>query len=339
MRLRIAPLLLGLLVATAATSTASSLFAWLALREDTARMDALHGDTIRPLQDLKALSDAYAVSVVDAAHKIRNGNFTWEEGAAALEDARRVIERSWTTLAATRFDAAAASAFTDAGQRRAVAEALATELRRVVAARDAAALDTLIRERLYAAIDPFTESIGAPIDALVASARASVRTGLDRLGQQVTMLAVLVLLALTTTIAAGWIVLARVTGPVTRLTGAMERLPRGDLEITVPGAGRRDEIGAMAAAVEVFKQGAADRGYFPADRVDHRGHRGGRDRGAGHRAVGLGAGWHRRRNRRRHGPADRRDHQNRPRGVRRRLGGARGGRAHVRRGGGKRRER
>ena len=258
MRIRIAPLLIGLLVAIAATNMATSVFAWITMREDAGRLDALHGDTIRPLQALKALSDAYAVSVVDASHKIRNGNLTWEEGGAALDQAGVAIERNWAALAATRFDAAAATALAEAAQRRAAAEAVVADLRRVVVARDTAALDALVRQRLYAAIDPFTESLGAAIDAVVVDAGATIRTGVEELGDHVAMLAALMGLALATAIGGGWVVMARVTRPITRLTDAMDGLARGDLAVAVPGTGRTDEIGAMAGAVEVFKQGAKE---------------------------------------------------------------------------------
>ncbi len=257
MRIRIAPLLLGLLAAIAAVNAATSLFAWRSLDQDAGRMQALHGGTIRPLQDLKALSDAYAVSVVDASHKIRNGNFTWEEGAAALAEATATIERRWAALATAPLGAAAAP-FAEAAQRRAAAEALVADLRHAVMARDAAALDALVRQRLYAAIDPFTEAVGAAMDALVAGADRSIQAGVGELSDSAALLGLLMLLALATALAAGWIVLARVIRPVARLTDAMARLAQGDLAVEVPGAGRADEIGAMAAAVGVFKQAAAE---------------------------------------------------------------------------------
>ena len=40
------------------------------------------------------------------------------------------------------------------------------------------------------------------------------------------------------------------------MTAAMERLARGELDTQVPAIGRRDEIGAMAGAVQVFKDNA-----------------------------------------------------------------------------------
>jgi methyl-accepting chemotaxis protein len=58
------------------------------------------------------------------------------------------------------------------------------------------------------------------------------------------------------TIAALTIVLRRVLSPLGRLTGAIERIAGDELDIEVPGAARRDEIGRMAKAVEIFRQNA-----------------------------------------------------------------------------------
>ncbi len=44
-----------------------------------------------------------------------------------------------------------------------------------------------------------------------------------------------------------------ISAPVTAMTAAMRRLAQHDLGVAVPGVGRRDEIGGMAEAVQVFK--------------------------------------------------------------------------------------
>ena len=44
--------------------------------------------------------------------------------------------------------------------------------------------------------------------------------------------------------------------PIIRMTGAMQRLANGELESEIPSLGRKDEVGAMAAALQVFKENA-----------------------------------------------------------------------------------
>jgi methyl-accepting chemotaxis protein len=55
----------------------------------------------------------------------------------------------------------------------------------------------------------------------------------------------------------GWIAVRQVARPLTGMTALMERLAQGDLEIEVTGTGRRDEVGALARALAVFKENAA----------------------------------------------------------------------------------
>ena len=53
------------------------------------------------------------------------------------------------------------------------------------------------------------------------------------------------------------ILIARsVVPPISKMTEAMAHLADGNTDVDVPGATRKDEIGSMAAAVEVFKQNA-----------------------------------------------------------------------------------
>ncbi len=51
----------------------------------------------------------------------------------------------------------------------------------------------------------------------------------------------------------GWLLITSVSTPIQRITQAMRRLASQDFSIRIDGLGRKDEIGEMAAAVQVFK--------------------------------------------------------------------------------------
>jgi methyl-accepting chemotaxis protein len=65
------------------------------------------------------------------------------------------------------------------------------------------------------------------------------------------MLAIIVVLV--------WLMVATIASPVGSMTQAMRRLAAQDTNVQIPGVGRRDEIGAMAGAVQVFKDNAVER--------------------------------------------------------------------------------
>jgi len=108
--------------------------------------------------------------------------------------------------------------------------------------------DTPAAKMAYAAqVEPWKWVIatGVYIDDLDEVFYASVRTTLLWTAGSMVLLCVLAL------------VLARgLVRPMLAMTAAMTDLASGKLEVQVPGSRRRDEIGKMAAAVEVFKTNA-----------------------------------------------------------------------------------
>ena len=82
-------------------------------------------------------------------------------------------------------------------------------------------------------------------------AEASFTTGMTTLLAGGTVTAIIA-------IAFGVILARSVATPVIAMTNAMTKLAAGDTNLTVPAAGRADEIGKMADAVEVFRQNAAE---------------------------------------------------------------------------------
>jgi methyl-accepting chemotaxis protein len=66
------------------------------------------------------------------------------------------------------------------------------------------------------------------------------------------------LVSLAFSIALGLVLTRAIAGPIARMTELMKRLAAGDKAVEIEGIGRRDEIGAMAEAVEVFKQNAIE---------------------------------------------------------------------------------
>jgi methyl-accepting chemotaxis protein len=56
-----------------------------------------------------------------------------------------------------------------------------------------------------------------------------------------------------------WLLGRSVTQPTQALTRVTDRLSAGDLDVAIPGAGRRDELGALAAALEVLAANGRER--------------------------------------------------------------------------------
>ncbi len=63
----------------------------------------------------------------------------------------------------------------------------------------------------------------------------------------------------------GFVLLRLVSRPVVQMTSAMTALSRGETDVEIPGLDRRDELGAMAGALEVFKRNAQEIQHLQAE--------------------------------------------------------------------------
>ena len=101
----------------------------------------------------------------------------------------------------------------------------------------------------------------AALDAAKAQAAAQSALAWDDLLLQSGLLVVALV------IAGGMMLLVtrRVTGPLNAIRGAMLKLAGGNFEVVLPGLERKDEIGAVANAVERFKVLAVDKARNEAD--------------------------------------------------------------------------
>jgi methyl-accepting chemotaxis protein len=75
---------------------------------------------------------------------------------------------------------------------------------------------------------------------------------------------------------------ARVGSDLKMMSHAMDALSRGELEVDVPGAARRDELGAMARSLGVFRDALAERSRLESERAAESGRRGERAQALAH---------------------------------------------------------
>ena len=110
-------------------------------------------------------------------------------------------------------------------------------------------------------LDPATgtqnDAAVASLTEAIASARAQTEANVAATARDATAAKFTAMVAtiggLAVAVAAMLFALFGIARPIERLTGAMGRRAEGDEAVPVPHTGRRDEIGAMAAAVQVFK--------------------------------------------------------------------------------------
>jgi methyl-accepting chemotaxis protein len=107
---------------------------------------------------------------------------------------------------------------------------------------------------------PFAKQTDEILDGIVSikeeRAHQAGKTNQDMLESALHWIYALSGLAFLVGLAVIFFALTNIATPISRITGAMRKLAEGDTESGIPFSGRSDEIGAMAGAVEVFRQSA-----------------------------------------------------------------------------------
>ncbi len=126
-----------------------------------------------------------------------------------------------------------------------------TGAREAIVARNAVIQDTIVADgqRVGAGADAIQASVSADEEALEAETHAA--TDLTQ-----TMMLAVAIGGLALGALAAWLIGGKISASVRRITDAMSRLAKGERDTEIPGRGRADEIGAMADALEVFKNSA-----------------------------------------------------------------------------------
>ncbi|KQP91031.1 chemotaxis protein [Methylobacterium sp. Leaf113] len=223
----------------------------LALSANHQSFNAVFGDRIVPLRQFSLIRDAYD-DLLATSRELRNRHGQASRAEAKIAADLGSIGTQWSAYLATYLTPEEKD--------------LAAEMQRRIDHNGAVAADILRRlaaggtpdfEATHAALVKGMEEANGVLSRLTALQvreaqaefeRAETTSGRSRL-------ALLVLLALATAaIGVGlYTVLALVVRPLGGMTGTMARLAGGDVDAAVAGAHRRDEIGAMARAVQVFK--------------------------------------------------------------------------------------
>ncbi|KAB2875046.1 MAG: HAMP domain-containing protein [Pseudorhodoplanes sp.] len=108
----------------------------------------------------------------------------------------------------------------------------------------------------FAEIEPLADSVDKAIAESYAQAAAA-----NEMSRDWTRWLMLCSIALVVVAVGGlaFMIGRSISKPLSAMTAAMRALAEGNFNVTLPGLGRRDEIGEMAHAVEVFKEKAVER--------------------------------------------------------------------------------
>ena len=131
----------------------------------------------------------------------------------------------------------------------------------------------MARELVHSkAYHEFKADIMKPVDRffqqLERRTNAEIRVAEDTAQGFAVGLIVAIATVLVMVCATGWIIFKRVTSPLNRMESAMTDLARNKIDVVIPSLDKKDEIGKMAAAVQVFKEYAIEKVRLETEQIE-----------------------------------------------------------------------
>ena len=111
--------------------------------------------------------------------------------------------------------------------------------------------------------DQLMDEVEGPLAQITEAETADVTASTERLAaiNSRTNILLLTTMLIAAAVAAllGWLLSKMIAKPIDSMTNAMRRLAEGDSSVEIPARGRKDEVGHMAEAVQVFKEAAIEK--------------------------------------------------------------------------------
>ncbi|CAN1600843.1 methyl-accepting chemotaxis protein [Pseudomonas mediterranea] len=135
-------------------------------------LETVYLDRVVPLRDLKKIADLYAVDIVDATHKTRNGTFTKAESLTRIEQAQREIDQTWQAYKSTELIPAETHLIAQIEPLMDASRGPLQNLQSMLRQNDDAGIARFATDQLYPLIDPLSAKFSELIEVQLVEAKS-----------------------------------------------------------------------------------------------------------------------------------------------------------------------
>lgn len=218
-----------------------------------AHLESVYKDRVVCLRQLKIVSDMYAVNIVDAAHKARNGNITMLEALNLIDVAQQNIQIQWNGYRQTSQTRREEDSIEELGPLMKEADTAIAELQRILSQNDLASLSDFTIQKLYPAIDPVTSKISALIDLQLAVARNQYEQAIRQYEKARKIAIWMIVAGLGIAALICFALMRSISHPIRLVQTSLQELASGEADLSRRLPVRsQDEIGQLSAGFNTF---------------------------------------------------------------------------------------
>lgn len=207
-------------------------------------LETVYKDRVVPLKELKVISDMYAVNIVDATHKMRNGNIDFRTGKRNINKAKSEIENNWSRYLLTYIDPEEKKVADQVHEFMKNADESLTVLESIIERGDTAALTSFTIKEMYPQIDPITGKINELIDMQLLIADKEYLNGAVLYQRAKLNCYILIIIGILSALTISIFIVKSIHKAIKNASSIVSKLSEGDLTVEIY-ATNKDEIGNL----------------------------------------------------------------------------------------------
>lgn len=216
------------------------------------RLVEMYSQRLVPVENLKVVSDMYAIQIVDTVHKVQHSALSWQSGLENIRSAEVAVTKHWRLYLSHELTDAEKDMAAEAEALMSMVNTSVVRLKTLMAKEDRKGLAQFSIEDLYVNVDPITMHLAKMIGLQQTQARASYEASqadYDRMrGTLLGVLGVLVVVGM----GIGWLASRGVRRPLIRAQQAAQRIAQGDLSKSIHVEGS-NEVAQLLHALQVMQ--------------------------------------------------------------------------------------
>ncbi|MPW24659.1 HAMP domain-containing protein [Alkalibaculum sp. M08DMB] len=215
-------------------------------------LETVYNTNVVPLENLKKVSDLYAVSIVDISHKVRNENISWSQGLINIDNANNGILALWDRYKKSPLTTEEEKLVAEAEVLFKEADLSVEKLREIIVHQDEEALVEYTTNELYFKIDPITEKIGELVNLQLTNAEQEYREAEKQYNKSRTLLLGIIIISLGVAVVLSALVVKSITNQIAIMMAGIKKDEDGNITIKEIDIKTQDELGELARSLNIM---------------------------------------------------------------------------------------
>lgn len=220
-------------------------------------LESVYNERVEPLQNLKVISDMYAVNVVDNVHKLRDGTSSWNKGKEEIKSAKDLINERWSDYTSKVEVEEEKRMIDKTRQKMQSLDRQIDNLEKIIDKQSLNELQAFAKLELYPSVDPVTESISNLVDFQLKTANILFKKAQDTYSSSLILGIIVVLISLSVSGILNYniiVSLIRVVSEAnliaTQISGGAEEISSASITISQAANQQAASVEESASAIE-----------------------------------------------------------------------------------------